>query len=259
VTVDDFLARLERVKRNGEGWIARRPAHEDRNPSLSIREGAEGILVHCFAGCSTEAVVDALGLTLADLFEDRERRPERPAQQIVATYDYVDEGGARLFQVVRFEGKRFLQRRPDGADGWIWKLDDVRRVLYFLPDVRAAIARGATIYVVEGERDVHRLEDEGVLATTNPGGAGKWRADYTTQILGAGDAGRCPGFSADSSAFKSRLGASCLSPGSQHPEAARGAVEHTAAGDPPPPSAVSPSLAVNAPPRVLAQTPWPRS
>lgn len=79
-----FLARLERVRRCGPGrWMARCPAHADRNPSLSIREGERGLLVKCWAGCAVEEITAALGLTLSDLFYDggiipRERRPAPP-------------------------------------------------------------------------------------------------------------------------------------------------------------------------------------
>lgn len=64
-----FLQRLESVKPSARGFSARCPAHDDRGPSLSIKEG-EGsrVLVHCFAGCAFQDVVAALGLTPADLF-----------------------------------------------------------------------------------------------------------------------------------------------------------------------------------------------
>jgi hypothetical protein len=65
------LALLESVQRNGRGWIARCPAHEDRKPSLSIEEGNDKVLLHCHARCSPEAVVKAIGLTMADLFARR--------------------------------------------------------------------------------------------------------------------------------------------------------------------------------------------
>ena len=67
--VDRLLDRLDKVRgRNGQ-YMARCPAHDDRGPSLSIGEGDQGsVLVHCFAGCSTEAVVNAVGLELSDLF-----------------------------------------------------------------------------------------------------------------------------------------------------------------------------------------------
>lgn len=102
-------------------------------------------------------------------------------QDIEATYDYRGEDGTLLYQVVRKVGKRFLQRRPDpGPDGWVWRLGDVRRVLYRLPELVDA-DRDATVYVVEGEKDALNgqawLDRSGLPAgvwTTNAGGAGKW-------------------------------------------------------------------------------------
>jgi hypothetical protein len=83
----------------------------------------------------------------------------------LATYNYVDEAGVLLFEVLRYPVKRFLQRRPDADadEGWSWKLGDVRRVLYRLPEVIAAAAAGTTVYVVEGEKDADRLAADGHL------------------------------------------------------------------------------------------------
>lgn len=86
MSVDALLGRLEGVKTAGPfRWTARCPAHEDKNPSLAIREAEDGrILVHCFAGCAVSSVVAAVGLELSDLYPDRpiktdfaksERRP----------------------------------------------------------------------------------------------------------------------------------------------------------------------------------------
>lgn len=68
-----LLARLDKVRPTGPGrWLARCPAHEDRSPSLSIRETDEGAaLLHCFAGCTAAAVLAAVGLEFADLYPDR--------------------------------------------------------------------------------------------------------------------------------------------------------------------------------------------
>ena len=53
-------------------WIARCPAHDDRNPSLAIKDGDDGrVLVHCFAGCETEDVLSAIGLTFPDVMPER--------------------------------------------------------------------------------------------------------------------------------------------------------------------------------------------
>jgi hypothetical protein len=81
--IDDLLSRLDHVKPKGPGrWMARCPAHEDRGPSLSLRELDDGrILLHCFGqGCAVEAIVGAVGLTVEDLFPPRpvgDRKPER--------------------------------------------------------------------------------------------------------------------------------------------------------------------------------------
>jgi len=78
--VRELLARdgLKDVRRQGDGYIARCPAHDDRTPSLSISKGEDGrILLHCWAGCATAAVLAALNLTWADLFTERPRRRYR--------------------------------------------------------------------------------------------------------------------------------------------------------------------------------------
>src|SRR5438105_148582 len=66
--------------------MARCPAHDDNDPSLSIRELMDGrVLVHCFAECSAERVLAAIGLEFADLYPAREgeatqRRSRRPTR-----------------------------------------------------------------------------------------------------------------------------------------------------------------------------------
>jgi 5S rRNA maturation endonuclease (ribonuclease M5) len=165
--MDTFAGKLE--VRNG---MARCPAHEDRAPSLSVTEGDDGrVLLHCHAGCSTEAVTASLGLAVADLFP-----PKAPTEQprIVATYPYTDADGSLLYEVVRRSDKSFRQRRPDGRGGYVWKLDGVDRVLYRLPAVLEAVAAGELVYVTEGEKDADALVRAGVCATTAPQGAGNW-------------------------------------------------------------------------------------
>ena len=66
----DFVSRLEMARPVGPGrWLARCPAHDDKSPSLSVREADDGrTLLTCFAGCDAGAVAGAVGLTLRDLF-----------------------------------------------------------------------------------------------------------------------------------------------------------------------------------------------
>ncbi len=69
VHVEDLLARLDAVRRTSRGWMTRCPAHADRTPSLSIRTTEdERILLHCFAGCSVDAICASVDIALADLF-----------------------------------------------------------------------------------------------------------------------------------------------------------------------------------------------
>jgi hypothetical protein len=112
-------------------------------------------------------------------------RPTKP--RIVKTYDYQDEKGVLLFQVVRFEPKDFRQRRPDPVKRgeWIWSVEGVRQAPYRLPDVMEPIALGKPIFLPEGEKDVDRLWALGVPATCNAGGAGKWRPELSAFFSGA--------------------------------------------------------------------------
>jgi hypothetical protein len=73
---DRVLGALTGVRRTGPGrWSAVCPAHEDRRPSLSVREADDGkLLVKCWAGCSVDEVVAGLGLRMEDLFPPRRDR-----------------------------------------------------------------------------------------------------------------------------------------------------------------------------------------
>src|SRR5262249_32735406 len=105
-------------------------------------------------------------------------------RRIIATYDYTDEAGALLYQVQRIEPKDFRNRRPDGAGGWIWKLDDAASFIGFPNLSRLWRASGRSLFV-EGEKDVDALWSIGVPATCNPHGAGKWRYEYAEHFRGA--------------------------------------------------------------------------
>ena len=145
----DILSRLRGVRQNGSGWTARCPAHEDRRASLSVGLGDDGrTLVHCHAGCSPESVMSAIGLTMQDLMpSDNDNGRPKGKPQIVASYDYRDEYGELLFQVVRMAPKSFRQRRPKPGGGWLWNLQGVRRVLYRLPELVEADPAD-TVYVL---------------------------------------------------------------------------------------------------------------
>ena len=104
---------------------------------------------------------------------------------IVARYPYLSADGDLLFEVVRFDPKDFRQRRPDGAGGWIWKMQGVQLCLYRLPSIIAAVSTGTLVYVVEGEKSADALFALGLTATCSPGGAKKWRREYSPALTGA--------------------------------------------------------------------------
>jgi hypothetical protein len=119
-------------------------------------------------------------------FEDRGRgaKPEEPRARIVATYDYQDEAGALLYQVCRFEPKDFRQRRPDGS-GWKWSIKGVRQVPYRLGEVIEAASQGHVVFICEGEKDCDALAKQGLTASCNAMGAGKWPDGLAEHFRGA--------------------------------------------------------------------------
>jgi hypothetical protein len=79
------IVHLDGVRETGQGrWIAKCPAHDDRSPSLSVRETADGtVLLNCFGSCGTGDVLAALGLSMQDLFDNPplSRGPNRPGER----------------------------------------------------------------------------------------------------------------------------------------------------------------------------------
>ena len=96
---DNLIGRLEKVRRTGPGkWQALCPAHQDKNPSLSIRQtDDQRVLLHCFAGCSVESILDAVELTFDHLFPPRPPRADgyRPERRPFLPFD--------VFDIARFE------------------------------------------------------------------------------------------------------------------------------------------------------------
>lgn len=181
---DDFLALFPESPREkiSNGWNVICPAHSDRKPSLSVTLNQNRILTHCKAGCSTENVVKAMGFTMADLFINTKPLSDK---RIAAVYPYKDIEGKTIFEVIRYEPKDFRIRRPDGKGGHIWNLEGIKPFLYHLPDIIRAKEYGDPIYLVEGEKDADNLMNLGLVATTNPMGAGKWHGDYSRTLEGA--------------------------------------------------------------------------
>ena len=172
MTADSIVGTLE-ARRSGSCWMAKCPAHDDNNPSLSIREVDGRVLLHCHAGCRQRDVIEAL--KAKGLWPES---PQKPRRQIATIYEYTDENGHLLYQVVRTQPKGFFQRRPDGEGGWINKKSK-RQVLYHLREILDA----PLVFVVEGEKDSNTLRVYGFVATTSAGGAeAPWLAEFTETL-----------------------------------------------------------------------------
>jgi hypothetical protein len=106
---------------------------------------------------------------------------------VVATYEYVAPDGSVLFEKQRHEPKCFTLRAPNGAGGWRYSLEGVRKVLYHLPEVMTS----HIVFIAEGEKDVESIralnlvvKDYKIAATCNFDGAGKWSDEYSPYFAG---------------------------------------------------------------------------
>jgi DNA primase len=190
-----YTARVPRLKqRRAAEWRGVCPIHRGKDDNFAV-EPATGRWF-CHSTCGRGGDILELEAALiggdfptrkAEVFRliGRANSPNgnRSARaSIAATYDYTDEAGRLLFQAVRMDPKDFQQRKPNGKAGWVWNIKGVRRVLYRLPELVKRTTE--TVFICEGEKDVHSLEALGLLATCNPMGAGKWRAEYSETLRG---------------------------------------------------------------------------
>ena len=173
------------IGKSGSGYSSCCPAHDDKEPSLSINEGHEGkILLHCFAGCSVESICNSLGLGISDLFESN-LSVNPPLKRTV--YSYRDEQGQELYRKIRIEpghngkDKSFYLERTDEIGQIVQSLQNCRRVLYHLPEVIKGIAGGNQIFLVEGEKDADTLAGYGLIATSSSESL-KWSNEFTEML-----------------------------------------------------------------------------
>lgn len=73
MSIDTLLSRLKKVRKSGNGsYMACCAAHDDKTPSLSIKDVGDGrILINCMAGCATEDVLAAIGMEWSDIMPER--------------------------------------------------------------------------------------------------------------------------------------------------------------------------------------------
>lgn len=207
--VERLLARVAGPRKRGSGWVAHCPAHADYEPSLSIDEGEDGrALIHCHAGCTPDAVVASLEMTMRDLMPPpspgappargrprlKTKRPtlhpqiggaiaelERQFGPRSAMWMYEDKTGQPIGAVLRWDrsgsggggGGKVIRPIAFDPRGQGWRIEGMPcghrgRSLYRIPDL--ALARGR-VYVVEGEKCVEIMRSMGLIATTSPHGS----------------------------------------------------------------------------------------
>jgi len=176
-------------KRSGSGWMARCPAHDDRNPSLALSDGTSGVLWHCHAGCTQEAVSAALremGL-LPEAPAGRKSGFSTPQELAVWLARKSNASVTRIdlysptFAEVRLDssgGKTYrpIHRLPDGG----WKTGDLPGKLPLYQVDQLPTDPEILILVVEGPKCVEAARTIGIFATTSPHGAQSARkADWS--------------------------------------------------------------------------------
>lgn len=171
---DRILDRLgEGVRRRGDNSaMARCPAHDDRDPSLSVTRSRDLALVNCWAGCETSDVMAALDLTMSDLFDNRRD----------ATWPYADGRTERKYYV---NGrKRFAQPGTNNAATVLYTMAEPSEQLR---TIREAVAAGETILLCEGAKDVDAVMSRwpGTVAVSAPQGAGSFHLVDASPLRGA--------------------------------------------------------------------------
>jgi hypothetical protein len=187
------------LRRSGSGMMAKCLWHDDRHASLSISIPKKAWNCHggCkigggmidfemrFSSCDKETALTRIAEVVGESRLNLGQQPE-------AIYPYTDVFGKLIFQVVRYPGKKFTQRQPDGKGGWIYQTKDLKMVPYRLQEL---VMTKNSIWV-EGEKDADNLTkalagvidaskpNESVAVSTSPRGAGKWQDDFAYYLKG---------------------------------------------------------------------------
>jgi putative DNA primase/helicase len=198
--VEKVLDRLEDYKEHRGEFRARCPAHQGNSDnSLSVKPGDDGrALLVCYADCNLQEILDALGLSVVDLFDHSgsNNSPGKKAtkktddeDKILAT-DYVPSGtyweftsstGEVLY--IQRHKREYYRKVSDG----LWKkgLDGVTQVPYNLHGLVDGVCTSKNIYQLEGPKDVETAREKlGVVATTS-GGVKTWRQEFKGFYTGA--------------------------------------------------------------------------
>lgn len=153
------------VQKSRNRYEAHCPAHDDKHPSFSIYVNNDWVNLHCFAGCTEDEILRAVGLSKKDLFIGERKSDNPPINSIV--YNYYDENGELGYQKQRLEyadgSKKLFFISPDGTPN----IKGKRHLIYNLPEVM----KSDMVYFVEGEKCSDCLIKQGLVATTLDSGA----------------------------------------------------------------------------------------
>ncbi|MBS0206769.1 MAG: hypothetical protein JSS49_28170 [Planctomycetes bacterium] len=174
IAYDYAVSRFRKVAKGSEpfSFMGCCPGHDDHTASLSVKITLSGkLLAKCHAGCIFREVITAAGI---ELFR---------GIPIVEVYQYHDENNELVYEVCRTADKQFPPRLPNGK----WGCDGLS-LLYRLPELLEVMEENPEdpVFICEGEKDVNRCWNEGLLpATTVRGGAGgKWRPEFSQTLAG---------------------------------------------------------------------------
>ena len=195
---DEFIRHFQGIKYTSNNSVkVLCPCHRDKDPSLSISEKGDKILIKCFRNCYYKDILAAVGLKEEDMFNDEKVKPEKTwrdkllderqyrGKTIEAVYDYTDAKGKYLYSKIRFTGKviryfaidykndTYQTGKPEGVS-----------TLYNLPATLKAIKKGFPVYITEGEKDADTLKNLGFTATT-AGSVSDWKKSYAKYFIGA--------------------------------------------------------------------------
>lgn len=177
MNLTSILSVLDQVQELNGSYKALCPAHNDQVPSLSISSGNnQEVLLHCHAGCEYDEVKKAI----VSLMKER----------LSQKYQYHDSEGNVIGEVVRFYdnggNKKFFQRSKESGVWHSGSSAGLKSTPYNLPAVLKAIENGKRIFIVEGEKDVDRMGEEGHIATCNVGGVAMgWKDEHTEWLKGS--------------------------------------------------------------------------
>lgn len=186
----DFQETLDRLKlmsgmepiKYSNGYFTLCPTHDDVGPSLSVAPTKHGTAaLYCFAGCDYLEIRKAIEVGQPIIQRKKIKVLPPPwEREIERVYPYENENGNAVYEKIRFVGKSFCIRRPNGK----WGMNGVKPILYKLPEV----LESEVVFIVEGEKDVETMNKLGFIATTSYDGASKgkpkWLLDYNKYLEG---------------------------------------------------------------------------